>query len=101
MRASLTEKSGPFGTEIRSDATVPPVSSRVDRHAGNANVRPTQETPNAGHDPRFHGVPRHIHDRSHAERVLGREPRAKISRLRSGTRARASEAGHYPEGSRG
>src|ERR1700682_974740 len=47
--------------------------------------------PHALDDPRFRGVPRHFHDRSDADRVLGRESRTEISRLRGGTGARTRQ----------
>src|SRR6476469_4857462 len=72
-------------------------ASRVDRCTGNANVRPTGD-PNALNNPRLRGVPRHFHHPSDAECVLGREPRAEISRLRGGACACSGQARHYPKG---
>src|SRR6476620_2702855 len=87
----------PFGTEKRSDATASRGPPRVLIAAPETLTCAGQEKPNALHYPRFRGLSRHIHDRRDAERVLGREPRAEISRLRGGTRARPGRAGNHTE----
>src|SRR5450631_3943953 len=83
IRTTLTD--GQFGAETQLRATAPELIGLRET----LTCAPTRLSgaPNALDDPRFRGVPRHFHHAGDAGRVLGRKPRAEISRLPGGAGA--------------